>query len=357
MIRSLPARVTLIAALLVLGAFSGLSAQADPPGSGPPARVATVLFLSYQSTGRPPFDPAALQAWCWDRLTARVHALGEREVTRQQMDPIVRKFGVRTNLGVGGDFLQALSAEGGAGTLLVFDLLVYADRILLCGRGVRTDTGRIEWADLEEQPLHVEAAETQPPELSHWSLPAEIAGDRLLRRWSERPTREEAGIDLFLLPVRTEGLEEATGRMIMGCLLRRLTDSPWRMEEPGVTFSRLRRAGCNPSLLDGRARAVLTTEGASLVLVSDIVAYDTPAASPTTEFREEAPVESATPLPAAALSIRLIDPQSGNLRFAATEYLGVPPTHGLFGTARSVSLVERVQPAADRLVDAARKKG
>jgi hypothetical protein len=331
--------------MLLIGALAVSGAQADPAEPGPGARVATVVFLSYQSSGHPRFDPAALQAGCWDGLTARLHALGESEVSRQEMEPIVRRFGVRTNLAVSEDFLGALAAESGAGELLVFDLIVYADRILLCGRGVRTDTGRLDWADLEELPLGAEAAA------------AGTAGDRLLLRWLERPLREESGPELFLLPVRTEGLEAATGRLIMGCLLRCLMGSPGPIEDPGVTFSRLRQAGSDPGLLDGRARPALTAAGPCLVLVSDIVAYDTRAASPTQEFQEEEPAGPETALPAAALSVRLIDGESGDVRLAATEYLGMPPTHGLFGVARSVSLIERVQPAADRLVNAIRKKG
>ncbi len=155
-------------------------------------------------------------------------------------------------------------------------------------------------------------------------------------------------------------MEEAAGRLVICCLLRSLLESPSKgIEDPGVTFSRLRVAGIDPRRIDARARQILGAAGASCaVLESDLVVYGFAGDLPQAAHLDETAAGGAlTPLPASALSVRLVNADSGIVIFGATEYLGVPSTLGLFGITRDVSLIKRIQPATDRLVHAAIQKG
>lgn len=358
--RGSPFRSTLALAIAIwVAGLAASGVKADPMAAGGGSRVAVVLFLSYQIPGAPGFDVGALHAGCWDRLAANVHGLGHGEVSRTEIEPLVNRWGVRTALLASEGFLKEVAAGFDAGELLICDLIIYADRLVLCARSVRTDTGRIAWADIEDMRLPSEVEAAQGPALKRWFDASEGAGQRLLGRWNSRVAREDRPASLFLLPIRTAGLEAAVGRLVTCCLLRSLLESPENgIEDPGVTFSRLREAGVDPQLPDRRTRSILGGLGVpAVVLVSDLVVYgSSDGVSQSPLFDEEAN-SSVTPVPASALSLRMIDADSGIVIFSATEYLGVPSTRGLFGVVRDVPLVQRVQPVTDRLVHAAMQKG
>ncbi len=354
-------RLTVVLAIVIwIAGLAPSGVEADPREAGDGSRVAVVLFLSYQIPGAPPFDVGALHAGCWDQMAATVHGLGHSEVPRTEVEPLMHRWGVRTALLASEGFMKEVAAGCNAGELLVCDLIIYADRLVLCARSVSTDTGRVVWADLEDVRLPPEVDAAQGPALQRWFDATGPAGQRLLGRWNSREAREDLPLNLFLLPIRTEGLEAAVGRLVTCCLLRSLLESPKRgIEDPGVTFSRLREAGVDPQLPDRRTRPILGGLGVPcVVLVSDLVVYgfsDGMAQTPLLD--EETAASSMTPFPASALSVRLIDADSGIVIFSATEYLGIPPTRGLFGVVRDVPMVQRVQPVTDRLVHAAMQKG
>lgn len=352
--------VAIAAGTLWIAAAAATPADADPPGSGEGPRVGVVLFLSDQIPGRLPFDAGALHAGCWDQIAAAVHDLGRGEVSREEIVPLMVRWGVRTSSLVGEPFLTDVSSGFGADQLLIFDLILYEERLVLCGRGVRIETGQAVWADLEDLRVTRRTAPDRDADLQPWIDATRQASRRLLRRWSSCPVREERPSGLFLLPIRTEGLEEATGRMVLCCLLRSLlASSPGSIEDPGVTFSRLREAGIDPERLDPRARAMLGQGGApAALLVGNLMVYGfSPDSQQDLSLEDEGAVGSLTPLPESALSLRLISAETGTVVFGATEYLDVPSARGLFGAARDGSLVKRIRPATDRLVHAAIQKG
>ena len=348
------AGVFLSACLASMGARANSSEAADVPC------VAVVLFFSYQNPGGPAFDAGALHAGCWDRVAAAVHDLGHCAVSRAEIEPIVYKWGVRTALMVSGGFLADVATERSAHELLVCDLMIHSDRLLLCGRSVGTATGQVVWADIEEVQLSPDLAATHGLDGERLFDATSLAARNLLTRWSSRPTRKDVASSLYVLPVRTNGMEESAGRVVICCLLRSLLESPsGGIEDPGVTFARLREVGIDPRRLDSRARPILGGTGTShTVLICDLVAYELPTdAASARRFDDDEIVRFPTPLPAAALSLRLIDAASGIVTFGATEYLSVPSLRGLFGIAKRVSIIKRVQPVADRLVHAAIQKG
>jgi hypothetical protein len=360
-VRSGLSRLTIVSAgVFWIASLTPFAARADSSEAGGASRVAVALFLSYQVPGAPTFDVGALHAGCWDLMAAAVHDFGRGEVGRTEIEPFVHRWGVRTASLVSDGFLKEIAAGCNASELLVCDLLIYPDRLALCARSVRTDTGRVVWADVEDVRLSPETGASHGPVPQRWLDAAGPAGRRLLGRWNARPAREDLPSDLFLLPIRTEGLETAVGRLVTCCLLRSLLESPGGgIEDPGVTFSRLSDAGVDPQRLDRRMRPILGGNGAHCaVLVSDLVADGYPDETPQAlRLDEEAAISPTTQFPASVFSVRLVDADSGTVIFSATEYIGVPSTRGLFGVTRDVSLIKRVQRVTDRLVHAAMQKG
>jgi hypothetical protein len=342
---------------LLAGAWVPVRAAAQGPASG--SRVAVVLFLSYQAAGTPPSDLGSIRGECWDRLASGVHDLGHDEIPRSEIEPSMRRWQVRTDLSVSGAFLDDVATQWNAGVLLICNLTIYEDRVLYCGRSVETATGDISWADIQEQRLPLESGSGGDSLGSRWSEPAAVAARRLLGSWDARTSPDRLSGKLFVVPVRPVGMEPMAGRLIQSCLLRSLVGSHWRIEEPGLTFSRLREAGMDPRRLDPGSRPALAATGAhGVVLVCDLLACGEPRNSNPAPFSEgEGPVRSEPTLPPSMLSIRLLDIESGVVLFASTEYLETQPSFGLFGKLKDTSPVRRVQPVADRLVRAATRKG
>ncbi len=332
-------------------------AAAQESGSG--SRVAVILFLSYEAVGQPPPDLGNLQGECWDRLATGVHELGHSEVSRSEIGPSVRRWAVRTDLSVSGAFLEEIATELDAGVLLVCNLTIYGDRLLLCGRSVVTATGKITWADIQELRLPPGSGSGQDSLESRWRDLATSASHRLLGSWDAYVSPDDFSGDLFVVPVRTVGMELMAGRLVQSCLLRSLMRSRWRIEEPGVTFSRLQEAGVDPRRLDRTSRPALIAAGVhGAVLVCDLVAGDNASPARTAPSPEgSSPVQPQSTFPPSTLSMRLLNVETGVVVFAATEWLEMRQSYGLFGTLKDASPMRRVQPVADRLVRAATRKG
>jgi hypothetical protein len=260
---------------------------------------------------------------------------------------------------VSGAFLEEVATELDAGVLLVCNLTIYDDRLLLCGRSVGTATGKITWADVQELRLPSESGPGHDSLDSRWLELAAGASHRLLGSWDAYVSPGDLSGDLFVVPVRTAGMELMAGRLVQSCLLRSLMGSHWSIEEPGVTFSRLQAAGVDPRRLDRTTRPALIAAGIhGAVLVCDLVAGDN--ASPATtapSFEGSGPGWSQSTFPPSTLSMRLLDVETGVVVFAATEWLEMRQSYGLFGTLKDASPMGRVQPVADRLVRAATRKG
>lgn len=346
-------------ALAVIPYGSAGTARATEGAIRPAAGV--VLFLSYHRSVRPGFEASTLHDECWDSLSMKLQDMGRATVSRADLDASVRAWRVRTDLAVSPGFLREIAANHGVEDLLVFTLALYRDRALACARSVGTSGGVVTWADVEEVSLPRSSAGADTGGVTAGVLHREAAlraGQRLLERWSRRDEPEARRADLFLLPVRVGGLEPLTGTLAMACLLRDLARSTWFPEDPGVTFCRLREAGHDPRMLSPQARPAVAGPGSpgQVVICQMISEARSPAAGLTQIIESETSGLTDAPY-AAALSLRIVDAETGTVRFAGIEVLEPPSARGLFGLARHVSMTERVQGAAEQLLRAARQKG
>jgi hypothetical protein len=351
--------VLTISLLLAGGASSLRAATADSLRTATESpRVATIMFLSYQITGRPPADLGALQSACWDRLESAVGELGHANVLREDLGKPMLQWKVRNGLGVSQGFLDDLASRLGVADLLVCDLAVYDDGLFLAGRDVVTATGEVSWADIEELRMSRQAA-GEDAALGALVEETEIALRRMLSRWESRSGLDGQVGGVCLLPVRSDGLTLLARRVMQSCLLSSLLHAGWRVEDPGVTFSRLRDMGIDPEFLDEKTRPVLIASGVhDGLLVCNLVAWESAASSRTTAFATPGEVTGPQALvPSALLSIRLVDLESGTVIFAGSEFVSAEPSYGLFGVQTDRSPGRRMLSAAERLVHAAGRKG
>lgn len=328
-----------------------------------------MLFLSFEGSSHPPFDAAALHRGAWDRLNAALRGLGHDAVDRAELEPLVRQERVRTNLSVSAQFLSALSLAG-VDRLLVADLTLHGDRILLKTRQTDTATGDVRCVSMAEERLDDRLFEKDEPDTSGWLDRIEAASREVVTQCLKSDSSAEAGGmpeigspggDLYLLPLRRKGINGPTANLITYCILHSLLETPWRIEDPGVTFSRLRDQGVDPANPDRRARPELADSSHSgTLLFCDVVAYDEAGTRPSDAgsafLDEEAADRPSATFPEAVLSLRLVHGESGAVLFSATEQLLTPRSRGLFGITRNHALERTIQPLTDRLVQAASQK-
>ncbi len=303
---------------------------------------------------RPGVDAARLHSEAWDRLDAAFTAIGLDVSPRPAVEPLLKTWKVRHSLAAGEGFFAALATGLGAGRVLLADFTIYPDRISLAMRETDTGSGEVLWADLAEEPVAAPGDSSTGP----WLAALSKAAQRLGAGRTERGPGVGGG-RAFFLPVRRQGVEESTANLIACCTLRALLRTSWRVQDPGVTYARLRDAGFNPAVLDARARPKLTKDCSDCVLlVTDITTWETVSGSASVGLpADEAPGPGSAQIPPAALSVRLLRADTGDLLYAATEFLDRPDVRGLFGVIRHPSLGSRVQPVIDRLVRAAAQKG
>ncbi len=333
------------------------TAQRDSTLSADQMPLAVLLFLTYEAPGRPSFDADSVHQGAWDRLCADLGRSGRPSVPRGTIEPLLYAWQVRNDTVISLEFLSAVSASLKAGRILIVNLSLYSDRLLLTARMVRTDTGELTWAGVEEDPYPAAFSLDQNPGVAACLKAIEPGFQRFCRQ-PEESAPPSAGTPLYLLPVRRDGIDAATTRVVTHCLLRSLLGAHWSVEDPGVTFARLSAAGLDPDGFDRRVRPELSkVRGPCTVLVGGVINYEKPARIQTAPVESGPTAESAQPrIPPAALSLRLINGDSGELLFADTEYMEVPVSHGLFGMVRNPSLESRISPTVDRLVLALSQK-
>jgi hypothetical protein len=352
------ARLLRSASLTVVLLFSGLgplAARFVAAETLPEQRTAAILFLSSYMLPLPPCDLAQVHEGAWDGLASAARCLGAEVVARSAMEPLVRDWRVRTSLGVSAGFLDSLSAACACGQILVVDVTIYPDRLLVTGRVTTTADKETIWAGAAEEKLPPKLANGEESATGPWVDVIDHACRSLLEQKREvRATVDTS--DLYLLPVRQTGLDDLAADLVSQCLLRSLIGRHWRIQDPGVTFSRLRDAGIDPRHLDPRVRPELTGGAPGVLVVGDVATYEDVGAAAAPSSEELSPL-SRSLLPSFSVSARWIDGQSGEVTFATTLYVGDGQARGLFGAARNPSPIRRVQRATDRLVQAAKGKG
>jgi hypothetical protein len=334
-------------ALLPLWALAFSGAAADSPAAEGSGGTAIVLFLAYEGPAHPPFDTSVLHSRAWDRLVGVARERGIDAQSRAALEPLLYKWRVRNSLGISSGFVEELSSRLHCPQILVADLTVYSDRLILMAHRTDTETGELVSAGIAEAPFGLE--NNAAPDVEKIIERGGAASASLLQGLKDRAPAE-ADHEIFFLPTRRSGIDAAAANLAGCCILQALLRTTWRIEDPGIAFTRLCAAGLNPTALDPKAGPELAGPGRNAaILIGELASYGLPSGGGPLLEGSETPVTQLQ-FPSVALSLRSINAQTGSVVFASTEYVEPPQLRGLFGLARTSSLTRCIQPAADRLV-------
>ena len=333
---------TIGAACLLAG-----SAAAEP---SPPGRTGVLLFIS--SPGGFVLPLGATEA---RRSTSRTI---EEAWTRdgydvlgvEELEPLLRKWAVRSERDLRTDFLAALSADMGIDRLLVIRVILHADRTIFLGRALDPDGGGLVWLDAAEFPNdRTRWAEEADARRQLRDL-AVAAGRELAARWGDRRPVVPTGT-MVLMPLDPVGLGLAVSEIATHCLLRALLDSAlWTVPDPALVIGALRETRHDLDLIDPESRRALGERfAADALLIPRLISFSSGrvAFTPYADDDSEGPAlnEMAdTPL---FLSLSLVDCGSGEVVAGEGRYLKAEDRIGIFGTVKDVRLVDRLQTGVD----------
>lgn len=341
--------VLCLAGAVLLAASAGAEVR-ERPGDG--RTSALVVFVSYDGTA-----PLALGATgmrlSGSRILARsLQSLGYRVVAYPDVEPVMRRWRVRSDRDVDAGFLGDLVSEFAVDRLTVIRLDVYADRVVVLARAMAAGSGSVVAAEVIEEPCGDlwKDAEAAP---ANWNAAVERAGRRLAERWREfvpasAPT-------LAVLPVKAVGVAPGHADIAAFCLVRSLLEQgAWSLPDPSLVQTGMLEAGFRPRPLTAEAREDLRSRfSAAAVLAPDLVSFGL--AAPRNEGVEDrgagpgVPSQLETRIPV-LLTLVLVDTGSGRVLAGDGAYLKPESPEGLFGVVRHIRASGRLEKGTQSLV-------
>jgi len=351
-IRFLAAVCTLLLLAAGLG-WPGVSRAQD--SSDGPETTALMVFLSYQGNHQLAISPTELRLVASRLLAARVEEGGRTVVTYPELDPVMRRWRIRSDQSLSREAMEAVAAETAADRVLVAKFVVYPDRLVALTREIEAGSGRLISAEVSEQgggDLWNDPQEAR----DGWNdavgrVVAEIVGKRESRGLSGA---EET---LVVLPVTRVGVAPGHSDIALHCILRSLLRSGrWSVPDPWLVRSALWAEGYDPGALNTEARGYLAENFAAAALLSPrLVAFDQGgrARGPLLDEDEygarDIALEPEARLPL-HLSLLMLDCGSGRVLAANDTYLEPEDLLGLFGIVKKIRVAARLKSGSERLV-------
>ena len=323
-------------------------------------RTALLVFVDYKENVDPVASPATLRIAGAQGVSAWLEHHGLDVLTYPEIEPAMRKGGVRSADDLPSLFLETLGSDHSIDHVLVARLVIYRDRVLLLARGLACGTGLLQWADAAE--VRIDAAIwSQETGAAQWTGVVRKLAGKLQARWSPIPSEDTAST-VVLLPLRRIGVGELPAELANHALLRALLVSRHhRVLDPALVQTALRDQGHDPHLLDGSGRAEIVSRFApSLILAPELVAFEsTPSAAvrPGDEFADGEPSPNSTSRLPLYLQLLAIDVDTGQVRSANAVYLEPDDPVGLFGVSRKIPLARRFERGAEQITRSLDAKG
>jgi hypothetical protein len=142
--------VSLLVACASAPARADAATEAPPPGSALSGRHALLLFVAYRGNVPVPLHPTHLRRTASRHIADAFAEAGGTFVTYPDVEPLMRKWRVRSERDLGLPFLGELASAFDVDHVTVLKLVTYDDRIVLLGRTLSPRTGLLEWADVAE---------------------------------------------------------------------------------------------------------------------------------------------------------------------------------------------------------------
>jgi len=341
------------AALIALGltcGHSALFAMTAEPASPGQCDIALTYFVSSYGDDDLPISVQELRHSGDDALTLALESKGMSVCPELQVQQLMEKWRVRSDLQVNAGFLNELAASSGAKRLAIARLRLFLDRIFLSARIISLETGQLLWVDIIELPRREISYDLDDP--IGWRLFLRRISFELISR--PRPAvPAEVLSPLIALPAVPVDMGTGMASVYSDCLFKALLESGrWWVPDPALALTRLQSAGIDPALLPREAIAPLSADlaGAPL-LAAQIVCFDRPRSGSGFAFAEEGRASEEQDFRSPHYcALRLIDSASGFLSFATDRYREAEPLRGLFGVPRPSLWLPRFQRLAQELV-------
>jgi hypothetical protein len=343
-------KAVLVSGLLLL---PGRAPGADGPvtegeGAAPP-RTAVLFFVAFRSRDPLPAAPTEVRTTGGRILEECLRTHGHDAPPGSDIEPFLQSWRVRSDGSFPPEFLREVRTRLEVDALLVARLTVYTDRVVLEARALRSETGRIAWAGVAEEPRKTAAGEGETE--AAWEDPIRKAAERIADGFASAPAT--GGAELIVLPVVSVGAEEGQVDLATTCLLvSLLRDGLWTPIDPALPNRVLQNAGIGPGVLGSEGRRALRESfGEKPILVPRLVSYaSTDEAAPIMDEEEAAAAPNRSLLAPLYLTLAFVDIEDGSLLFGDGLYIPPEDATGLFGVARNPRLEERLLAATDRLV-------
>ena len=348
-----------VTCLFCLGAIGSTSQSlhAEDTGSATgadSAQMALACFASYHSREGASFDPTELRRRAYESLADRLRCRGYLVPTFGDMEAHLRKWRIRSDQSLAPGFLEAVGTGSGAEQLLVAHFALYEDRVVLMARCLRTDSGALNWVDVEERRVDLGSDKAASASATGWTEAIDKATQGLMMEWADRSPPPGAS-KLVVLPTRASGIEgmvaRVTTHLLLGELLR---TGSWLMVDPGVIVWFLRSEGIESYPLTASGRAGLELQfGSATALESQLTTYETSVVSRVGFESDDGPIRftlgTRDPM---HLSVFELDLKSGLVLTGQGAYVEEESLTGLFGSRRYLSMHRRLEKAVDRIVRA-----
>jgi hypothetical protein len=338
----------LLALVLTAGGANAAPIQADAPALADSAGVsAFILTISGNPLGVVTIPVSEIRATVSRELSSTLLKWGPI-VPPETVMGVMEAWRVRDGRSISRGFLDSLAIDLKVRRLLIANLVVDHNRVTMAARHIDPVSARLLEVAVEER--FIDTSRGADPDL--WiTLVREIT--RIAA--DVPPMAPDMGRPpLLTLETRAVGCSDSDALIASHILLaHHLENGPRIPIDPAVVNATLHDAGYSERYLGADARTLLRgTFNCRLLMIPQLISYAPERRAATQSFEYDDRADRRGPLTTDfAMSLRLIDLESGSIRAGMEAFMPVPTQAGWFGVQSNDTLLDRMKIAADRLWD------
>lgn len=341
--------------LILALAWGGTSAWAQTPeptaaGDGGEGRTALLLFMSRVQQTPVPLEPARIRHTCTAGLAEHLQSIGHDVVDPADLQPLVERWRVRSDLALSEGFLRDCRDKLGTRQLIVARLLIGPRQVAFLCRALNTPYGVLTGVRTAVTELPAAGMDEAEPSATAW---LDCLGT--LCRTPDLPASPVpvwAARNLVVLPTAGIGCDRAAADLATQALLGFLLENqPLPIIDPGHATATLLAAGLAPRKFGEAGRTLLADRfHAGTVLNSDLISYTLAGGGATPAgARGEGDGSAESLLAAFSLTLRETDLATGSIARGASVFRDHTEPAGWFGRLHTESLVDHLAEAVATL--------
>jgi hypothetical protein len=336
------ARRLLLGAVLAAGFFAGGARGATQPTT----TVALLLSISGRPQGVVPVPVSEIRAEVCNQFSATLSQRGFQVVSQETMLNLRREWRVRDGRVIPPGFLDVLADSLEVDLVMVADLVVLRNRVLMTARYVDTASRVMRGVSVTEWDIQPQKDGSGAEWLSAAGKASAAAAAARLQEMD--PARRRA----LIFEARAVGCPASVALIASHVLYAYYLEHGDRLLiDPAATNATLIAAGHSPRQLGADARARLrATYDCRGLLIPQLISYAPKRRSPAQIAQYDELTNQQEPvITDFALSLRLVDLNTGAITVGKEVFLAVPEPTGWFGVPRDNTLMKRFNITAGHL--------